>query len=122
MTLAFLVLIENIAIHYHVIYPSIFIDFILEYGFTQIVDFLTREHNILDVFLTNCPLYEYVCKPLAGISNREIVYVISAADIELQKPISCRIYLWYKANFEHIKSLANSLVDKFLTKHDDDTN
>ena len=100
---------------------NIFIDFILEYGFTQIVDFPTREHNILDIFLTNHLSYEYVCKPLTGISDHGIVYVTSAVDIELQKPISCRIYLWHKANFEHIKSLANSLVDEFLTKHDDDT-
>ena len=99
---------------------NIFIDFMLEYGFTQLVDFPTREHNILDIFLTNRPSYEYVCKPLAGISNHEIVYVTSAMDIELQKPISHRIYLWHKANFEHIKSLVNSLVDEFLTKHDDD--
>ena len=100
---------------------NIFIDFILEYGFTQIVDFPTREHNILDVFHTNRASYEYVCKPLVGISDHEIVYVTCAVDIELQKSISCRIYLWHKANFEHIKSLANSLVDEFLTKHDDDT-
>ena len=63
---------------------NIFIDFVLEHGFTQIVDFPTREHNILDVFFTNRPSYEYTCKPLAGISNHEIVYITSAVDIECQ--------------------------------------
>ena len=44
------------------------------------------------------------CKPLAGISDHEIVYITSAVeDIEWQKPISRRIYLWYKADFDHIK-------------------
>ena len=45
-----------------------FIDFIVEFGFVQIVNFPTREHNILDVFFTNHLTYEYTCKPLAGIS------------------------------------------------------
>ena len=110
----------NIAIYYQVTYPlNIFIDFILEFSFIQIVDFPTREHNILDVFFTNCLSYEYTSKPLAGISDHEIVYATSAVDIELQKPISHRIYLWHKADFGHIKPLANSLADEFLTKYDD---
>ena len=58
-------------------------------------------------------IYEYICKPLTGISDHEIS---SAVDIELQKPIS---YLWHKADFDYnIKTLANSLVDAFLTKYD----
>ena len=40
---------------------NIFLDFILEFGFTQLVDFPTRGQNTLDVFLTNCPSYEYTC-------------------------------------------------------------
>ena len=62
------------------------------------VDFATREHNI---FLTNRPSYEYVCKPLAGISDHEIVYVTSAVDIELQKPrlfpVESIVYVVYLA-------------------------
>ena len=42
------------------------------------------------------------CKPLAGISDDEIACVSSAVDIELQKPISRKIYLWHKADFDHI--------------------
>ena len=100
---------------------NIFMDFVLEHGFTQIVDFPTREHNILDVFFTNRPSYEYTCKPLAGICDHEIVYITSAVDIECQKPISRRIYLWHKADFDHIKYLANSLADEFITKYDENT-
>jgi len=99
---------------------NIFIDFVLEFGFVQIVDFPTREHNILDVFFTNRPSYEYTCK-LAKISDHEIVYVTSAVDVELQKHIPRRIYLWHKADFDHIKSQANNLTDEFLTKYDGDT-
>ena len=90
----------------------------MEHGFTQIADFPTREYNIaiLDVFFTNCPLYEYTCKPLPGNSDHEIVYVTSAVDIEWQKPFSRKIYLWHKADFDHIKYLANSLADEFVSK------
>ena len=65
---------------------NIFIDFVLEFGFVQIVDFPTRGQNILDVFFTNHPSYEYTCQPLAGISDHEIVYTTSSVDIKLQRP------------------------------------
>ena len=100
---------------------NIFIDFIVEFGFVQIVNFPTTERNILDVFFTNCPTYEYTCEPLAGISGHEIVYVTSAVDIELQKPIFWKIYLCHKADFDHIKSQVTNLTDEFLTKYNSDT-
>ena len=62
-------------------------------------------------------MYEYTCKPLAVISDHEIVYITSAVeDIEWQKPFSRKIYLWHKADFDHIKYLANSLADEFISK------
>ena len=73
------------------------------------------------MFFTNHPTYEYTCKPLAGISDHEIVYVTSTVDIEPQKPISQKIYLWHKADFDHIKSQATNLTDEFLTKYNGDT-
>ena len=61
------------------------------------------------------------CEPLAGISDHEIVYVTFAVDIELQKPISQKIYSRHKADFDHIKSQATNLIDEFLTKYNSDT-
>ena len=75
----------------------IFVDFILEFGFAQLVDFPTREKSILDVFLTNYSSYEYTCQPLPGISDHEIVFVKSAVDIKPNKATARKIYLWYKA-------------------------
>ena len=41
--------------------------------------------------------------------------------IKQQTPISQRIYLWYKADFDQIKSQAVNLADEFLTKYNGDT-
>ena len=89
-----------------------FIDFVLEFGFTQLVDFPTRDQNILDVFFTNHPTHEYICKPLAGLGDHEIVYITSAVGIELQRPIPRHIYLWHKADFDRIRYLANNMLLK----------
>ena len=70
---------------------NIFIDFILEFGFAQLVD--TREQSILDVFLTNYPSYEYTCQPLLGISDHEIIFVKSAVDIKPNKATAIRLTL-----------------------------
>ena len=73
----------------------------------------------LAAFFTNRASYKYTCKPLAGISDHKIVYVTSAVDIEHQQPVSREIYLWNKADFDHINSLERNLkhTDEFLTKH-----
>ena len=48
--------------------------------------------------------------------DHEIVYITSAVDIEWQKLFSRKIYLWHKADFDHIKYLANGLADEFISK------
>ena len=97
---------------------NIFIDFVLEFGFTQLVDFPTRDQNILDVFFTNHPTHEYTCKPLAGLGDHEIVYITSAVGIELQRPIPRHIYLWHKADFDRIRYLANNITFEIHPKHE----
>ena len=72
---------------------NIFIDFIIEFGFVQLVNFPTREQSILDIFLTNFPSYEYTCQPLPGISDHEIVLIKTAVDIKLLKPTARKIYI-----------------------------
>ena len=49
------------------------------------------------------------------------LFVTSAVDIELQKPIFWKIYLCHKADFDHIKSQVTNLTDEFLTKYNSDT-
>ena len=44
-------------------------------GLDQVVDFQTRDDNLLDIFLTNRPSLIQSCKSLPGISDHEIVYV-----------------------------------------------
>ena len=102
---------------------NIFIDFILEFGFVQLVDFPTREQSILDIFLTNYPSYEYTCQPLPGISDHEIVLVKSAVDIKPIKATARKIYLWHKANFESIRNilLATDATINFLSGSDINT-
>ena len=77
---------------------------------------------MLNAFFTNGPSYEYTCKPLAGISDHEIVYVTSAVGIEHQQPVSRKIFCGIKLlliilNLWQVRNL----TDEFLTKHNSDT-
>ena len=62
-------------------YPSTlcmtFLDTLLELGLSQIVTFPTRQHNILDIFITNCPNLVRSCTSIPGISDHEAVCVLS---------------------------------------------
>ena len=100
---------------------NIFIDFILEFGFVQLVDFPTREQSILDIFFTNFPSYEYTCLPLPGISDHEIVFIKSAIDIKHIKPTARKIYLWHKTDFALIRNIAIEAADNFFSACDVDT-
>ena len=50
---------------------NLFINFIEDYGLTQMVDFPTRRQSILDIFITNHPSLVTDCKPVPGISDHE---------------------------------------------------
>ena len=63
------------------------------YGLEQIVDFPTRDNNVLDVFLTNRPSLIQSCKPLTGVSDHEIVWVDSDVSVKYQRPIKRKIWL-----------------------------
>ena len=93
---------------------NIFLDFILEFGFAQLVDFPTRGQNTLDVFLTNYPSYEYTCQPLTGISDHEIVCLTSVVDVDYHQAIIKKVYLWHRANFDDIRPMANNGIPKQL--------
>ena len=54
-------------------------------GLDQIVDFPTRDNNLLDIFLTNRPSLIQTCKSLPGISDHEIVYMDSDVTVKGNK-------------------------------------
>ena len=51
-------------------------------GFDQIVDFSTRDNNLLGIFLTNRPSLIQTCKSLPGISDHETVYMDSDVSVK----------------------------------------
>ena len=58
--------------------------------------------------------------PLArkGCDGSFIIKMIQCNSVIL---VETRIYLWHKADFDHITYLANSLADEFITKYDENT-
>ena len=54
---------------------DIFLQVLENCGLDQIVDFLTRDNNLLDNFLTNRPSLIQICRSLPGISDHVMVQV-----------------------------------------------
>ena len=86
-------------------------------GLEQIVDFPTRDNNVLDVFLTNRPSLIQSCKPLPGVSDHEIVWIDSDVSVKYQRPIKRKIWLWSKANLPRLKEDMMTFSDSFSDKH-----
>ena len=86
-------------------------------GLDQVVDFQTRDDNLLDIFLTNRPSLIQSCKSLPGISDHEIVYVESDVSVKYQRPIRRKIWLWSKADLPSMKEDMNSFSDEFIGKY-----
>ena len=86
-------------------------------GLDQIVDFPTRDNNLLDIFLTNRPSLIQTCKSLPGISDHEIVYMDSDVSVKYQRPVRRKIWLWSKADVPSMKADMNAFSDGFTDKH-----
>ena len=86
-------------------------------GLDQVVDFPTRETNLLDVFLTNRPSLIQECYPLPGISDHEMVYVDSDVSARYQRPIQRKIWLWSKADIPVLKQSMLQFSEDFTNKH-----
>ena len=86
-------------------------------GLDQVVDFQTRDDNLLDIFLTNRPSLIQSCKSLPGISDHEIVYVESDVSVKYQRQIRRKIWLWSKADLSSMKEDMNSFSDEFIGKY-----
>ena len=89
---------------------NLFLNFLQEYGFTQIVSFPTRGKNILDIFATNRPSLVKSCKPVPGISDHEAVMIYSLLKIDLQPIPKRRIYHWSRGDWTAIYKKAKYFV------------
>jgi len=93
------------------------IDFLHEYGFTQIMNFATRANNTLDVFITNRPSLIHRCNRIAGISDHEAIYIESSVTLTHQQCITKRkSYLWHKAVISGINEIIIQFTNSFLKK------
>ena len=86
-------------------------------GLEQIVDFPTRDNNLLDIFLTNRPSPIQTCKSLPGISDHEIEHMDSDVRVKYQRPVRRKIWLWSKADVPSMKADMNAFSDEFTDKH-----
>ena len=86
-------------------------------GLDQIVDFPTRGINLLDIFLTNRPSLIQTFKSLPGISDHEIVYMESDVSVKYQRPVSRKVWLWFKADVPSMKADMNAFSDELTDKH-----
>ena len=85
-----------------------------ELGLTQIVDFPTRLHNTLDLFLTNRPSMISNCTPLPGVSDHEMILTISDVQAKRLKPVSRKILLWNKADIQNIRNYLSTFSSNYL--------
>ena len=77
-------------------------DTLLDHRLTQLVNFPTRKENTLDIFTTNRPSLVIKCTPIPGISDHEAIVVVSDISAKVQQSVSRKIFLWQKANINHI--------------------
>ena len=100
---------------------QIFLDFLQDNALSQLVNYPTRGSNILDVFITDRPSLVEFCNTIDGISDHEAILVTSYVLAPLRPPIERSIYLWSRANFDHIRQEMQSLCDEFITTYSSST-
>ena len=95
---------------------TLFNNTVMDIASEQIVDFPTRGHNLLDIFVTNRPSLLNKCTPLPGLSDHAIVLVDSNITPARQKPPKRLIHLGKKTNIPEMKAdLKNNLESAFST-------
>ena len=93
---------------------QIFLDFLQDNALSQLVNYPTRGSKILDVFITDRPSLVEFCNTIDGISDHEAILVTSYVLAPLGPPIERSIYLWSRANFDHIRQEMQSLCDHLV--------
>ena len=91
-------------------------------GVEQVVDFPTRDNNLLDTFATNRPSLVESCKQIPGVSDHEIVHVSSDISAKYQQPIKRKIWLWSKADLPSLKTDMQSFSQHLTEKNSIKTN
>ena len=81
-------------------------NFVENYGFFHTVNILTRCNHILDIFVINRRTLIQSYEVLPGISDHEVVHVVSAILYFCGRQKPRRILLWHKADFEIIKAIS----------------
>ena len=73
-----------------------YFDIASDNGLEQLVDFSTRNENILDLIFTSHPSYKQRCKPIPAIGNSDhgIVLLDIACNPIKPKPTQHKISLW----------------------------
>ena len=100
---------------------DLFLDFVQDYGFSQMVDFPTRRNNTLDIFATNRPSLVTVCKTVPGISDHEAVLVESSTKVYSQPSAPRTVYKWNKADWAELKSRTEYFSTIFTLEFSTDT-
>ena len=115
---------DSESIHSHR-YPLAVNDLMLnmsvECGFTQVVNFPTREKNTLDLFFTTYPSCIQQCEPIPGISDHDIILTTVKSNISYSKSANHNVYLWRNANLQDMsEDILNFSLD-FTYTHTIDT-
>ena len=95
---------------------NVILDFVENYGFLQIVNIPTKCYHILDIFLTNHPTLIQSCEVLSGISDHEVLHVVSSVLVSYHRPNPRKILLWHNADIEIIKNLILNFSSDFMNK------
>ena len=86
----------------------------------QIIDILTREDNILDVFFTNRPSLVNRSTVIHRISGDYAVYIDSNITMTRQKHVKRSIFMRGKPNTQRMKEMckepSNSIINEFASK------
>ena len=89
----------------------------LDQGLKQMINFTTREKNILDLFFTNRPNLINKCLNLNyTISDHDIISIDSKIKPTRIRPIKRFIHLWNKTDPSELKNSTNNFKCAFLKK------
>ena len=90
----------------------------IDCGFSQTINFPTRENRTLELFFTNRPSLVNRCTPIPGISDHDtIAYIESNIKARYPKPVKRKIYLWKRANMDHLKESMLSFVKDYMEEY-----
>ena len=98
-----------------------YLDLVSDLGSQQIIDFPTRQQNILDIFITNRP--SLICKStsLPGLSDHDVVLVDSNIIPQRRKPVRRLIHIWSKADIPAMEKEMNKFASDFHNTHSPST-